>query len=118
LQFSENSFFDSLLNAKLSIRLVNLYKSSRQADEKGSAGGKNLKSGSYFRHSGGGLNPGLYFNLFILKQKTLPPGPRIGHSQKIVPGLEAFYHAPRVVSNVKPGPERSEGPPPGQASPG
>jgi hypothetical protein len=29
-----------------------------------------------------------------------------GHSQKIVPGLEAFNH----VRNVKPGPERSEGP--------
>ena len=30
---------------------------------------------------------------------------RTGHSQKIVPGLEAFNH----VRNVKPGPERSEG---------
>ena len=30
-----------------------------------------------------------------------------GHSQKIVPGLEAFNH----VRNAKPGPERSEGPP-------
>ncbi len=30
----------------------------------------------------------------------------LGHSQKIVSGLEAFDQ----VSNVKPGPERSEGP--------
>jgi hypothetical protein len=34
-------------------------------------------------------------------------GRRTGHSQKIVPGLEAFNH----VRNAKPGPERSEGPP-------
>jgi hypothetical protein len=45
-----------------------------QADEKGSAGEKNLKSGSYFGHSRGGRNPGLYFNLLISKQKALNPG--------------------------------------------
>jgi hypothetical protein len=49
-----------------------------QTDEKGSTGEKNLKSGSYFRHSGGGRNPELYFNLLILQQKTLAPGLRRG----------------------------------------
>ena len=33
-------------------------------------------------------------------------GRRTGHSQKVVPGLEAFNH----VGSAKPGPERSEGP--------
>jgi hypothetical protein len=50
----------------------------QQVDKKGSASGKNLKSGSCFRHSGGGRNPGLYANLLISKQKTLDPGLRRG----------------------------------------
>jgi hypothetical protein len=51
---------------------------AEQADEKGKAGVKNLKSGSYFRHSGGSRYPGLYLNLLILKQKALDPGLRRG----------------------------------------
>jgi hypothetical protein len=61
----------------------------QQADEKESAGGKNLGSGSSFRHSGGGRNPGLYFNLLILKQKALGPGFRRGNDSvdfSLLPG--------------------------------
>jgi hypothetical protein len=41
-------------------------------------GGKNLESGSHFRHSGGSRNPEPYLNLLILKQKALTPGLRLG----------------------------------------
>jgi hypothetical protein len=50
--------------------------------------------------------PGLEAFNHVSNVKPGPERSEGGHSQKIVPGLEAFNH----VSNVKPGPERSEGP--------
>jgi hypothetical protein len=65
-----------------------------QTDEKGGAGGKNLKSGSYFRHSGGSRNPELYFNLLTLQQKTLDPGLRRGDGSvgySLLRGIDPFF---------------------------